>query len=282
MKKLNKVLAGVLCLAVIGAGTVAFAGCANDNDSGNNGNNGNQTVTITVTGSTSVQPLMQKLAAEYEDTHENVEINVSGGGSGVGVSDALSGKNDFGMASRGLKSSETGVVSKKIADDGIAIIANTSCTVTNVTKAEVKALYESGTGIQGKILGAISREDGSGTRDAFHELIGIESLFTGTGFEAGYSSTTAVITKIKNNAQANLVGYISMGSMSSEVKALDFEGVAATPANVKNGTYQLARPFNIVYKSEAELSVEAKAFIDWIMSEEGQAIVTSNGYISVA
>ena len=274
MKKLNKVLAGVLCLAVIGAGTAAFAGCASGSE------DGGETATITITGSTSVQPLMEKLAAEYEKTH-NVEINVGGGGSGAGVTDALDGKNDFGMASRNLEDNETGVVCKKIADDGIALIVNTACSVTNVTKAEVKALYESGTALQGKIMGALSRDESSGTRKAFNELIGITSLFSGTGFEASYSSTSAVISKIKNNAQANIVGYISMGSMSSEVKALDFEGVAATTANVSNGSYQLARPFNIVYKSEAELSDEAKAFIDWIMSSEGQAIVTSNGYISV-
>ena len=272
MKRISKVLAAALCITAIGASMAAFTGCSNSGE----------TATVTITGSTSVQPLMEKLAAKYEEKNKNVEINVSGGGSGVGVSDAKDGKNDFGMASRGLKSSETGVVSKKIADDGIAIIANTACTVTNVTKAEVKALYESGTAVQDKILGAISREDGSGTRDAFHELVGIKSLFSGTGFEEGYSSTTSVITKIKQNAQANLVGYISMGSLNSEVKALNFEGVAATPANVKNGTYQLARPFNIVYKSEAELSEAAKAFIDWIMGSEGQAVVTSNGYISIA
>lgn len=276
MKKLNKVLAGVLCLAVIGAGTAAFAGCAKGNDEGT------ETVMITITGSTSVQPLMQKLAAEYEEKHSNVEINVGGGGSGAGVTDAQDGKNDFGMVSRNLESNETGVVCKKIADDGIALIVNTACTVTNVTKAEVKALYESGTALQGKIMGALSRDESSGTRKAFQELLGIKSLFGGTaGFEASYSSTTAVISKIKNNVQANLVGYISMGSMSSEVKALDFEGVEATTANVKNGSYQLARPFNIVYKSEAELSDAAKAFIDWIMSSEGQAVVTSNGYISI-
>ncbi|MGN1372707.1 MAG: substrate-binding domain-containing protein [Candidatus Coproplasma sp.] len=274
MKKINKVLAGVLCLAVIGAGCAAFAGCANSNEE--------ETATITITGSTSVQPLMQKLAAAYEEIHTNVEINVSGGGSGVGVTDAQSGLNDFGMASRELNDTETGVVSKKIADDGIAIIANTACTVTNVTAAEIKALYESGTPVQDTIRGAISREDGSGTRDAFHELLKISSLFSGTGFEEGYSSTTAVVSMIKNNAQANIVGYISMGSLTSEVKALNFEGVAATPANVSNGTYSLARPFNIVYKSEADLTDAAKAFIDWIMSSEGQAIVTSNGYISVA
>lgn len=271
MKKVGKILASILCVAAVGASMGAFAGC----------NNSSNDVEITVTGSTSVQPLMQKLAAAYEEKHDGIIINVSGGGSGVGVTDAQSGKNDFGMASRELKSSETGVVSKKIADDGIALIVNKSCTVTNVTKAEVKALYENGTTIQDKIRGALSREEGSGTRDAFHELVGIETLYKGTGFEEGLSQTSAVIASITGNSAGNTVSYISMGSLSSSVKALDYEGVAANTANVKNGSYTLARPFNIVYKSESELSSAAKAFIDWIMSAEGQAVVTANGYIAV-
>ncbi len=256
--------------AVMCAGMGALAGC------------GEEETEITVTGSTSVQPLMEDLAAAYEKDHEGIVINVSGGGSGVGVTDAQSGKNDFGMASRALKDSETGVVSKKIADDGIALIVNKNCTLTNVTKAEVKALYEEGTAIQGIILGALSREEGSGTRDAFHELVGISALHKGTGFEEGLSQTSAVITSITGNSAGNTVGYISMGSLSDKVKALDFDGVKATTANVSNGSYSLARPFNIVYKSESDLSEAAKDFIDWIMGAEGQAVVTESGYIAVS
>lgn len=268
--KLNKILAGALCVAVAGASMGALAGCGAKGDKAE----------ITVTGSTSVQPLMEKLAAAYEEKHDNVIINVSGGGSGVGVTDAQSGKNDFGMASRGLKDSETGVTSQKIADDGIALIVNKNCTVTNVTKTEIKALYEQGTAIQGKLLGALSRAEGSGTRDAFHELTGIKTLFKGTGFEE-IEQTSAVITSIVGNNAGNTVGYISMGSLNSTVKALNYEGVAATTANVSNGSYELSRPFNIVYKSESDLSEAAKDFINWIMSAEGQAIVTANGYITV-
>ncbi len=269
MKKATKFVAGILCVATVGASVGVFAGCGDGDEE------------ITITGSTSVQPLMQKLAAAYEETHDGIIINVSGGGSGVGVTDAQSGNNDFGMASRDLKDSEKGVVSKKIADDGIALIVNKSCTVTNVTKAEVKALYEQGTAIQSSILGALSREEGSGTRDAFHELVGIKTLHKSTGFEEGLSQTSAVITSITGNSAGNTVGYISMGSLSDAVKALNFEGIEATPANVKNKSYTLARPFNIVYKSESELSGIAKDFIDWILDEEGQAIISANGYIAL-
>ncbi len=275
MTKKTKILASALCLAVMGASVGTFAGCAGGEGTG--GEEGE----ITITGSTSVQPLMLKLAAAYEEKHEGIVINVGGGGSGTGVTNAMEGKNDFGMASRGAKEGEEGVVFKKIADDGIAIIVNRNCTVTNVTKAEVKALYEQGTAIQNALLAALSRSDGSGTRDAFDELIGIETLYSGgVGFEK-IEQTTAVITNIKENNAGNTVGYISLGSLTSEVKALKFEGVEATTANVSNGSYALARPFNIVYKSESELTSIAKDFIDWIVSEEGQAIVTENGYIAL-
>lgn len=272
MKKLTKVVLSILSVAAVGGSTMAFAGC------------GEQGGTVTITGSTSVQPLMQKLAAAYEELHGDVIINIGGGGSSVGVTDAQSGKSDFGMASRELKDSEkTGdnaLVSKKIADDGIALIVNNACTVVDVTTAEVKALYESGTAIQDAIVGALSREAGSGTRDAFEELVGIGSLYKGTGFEEGINQTSAVISGVKGDKTGRTMGYISLGSLSNEVKALKYNGVEPTVDNVKNATYELSRPFNVVYK-EGGLSEVAQAFIDWILSDEGQAIVTANGYITI-
>lgn len=273
MNKMTKTLMSALCVAAVCGGATALGACGD----------GNGTEELVITGSTSVEPLMKKLAAVYEENHAGVEINIGVGGSSVGVSDAKNGKNDFGMASRELKTEEKadGMVSLKIADDGLAMIVNKNCTVDSVTQAEVKALYENGTAIQDVLRGALSREDGSGTRDAFEEIIGIKSLYKGTGFEDGLSATGTVIANIQGNTEGNQMGYISLGSLNDSVKALKYNGVAATVANVTNKTYTLARPFNIVYK-QGGLSELAKSFIDFIVSAEGQAIVTANHYIAVA
>lgn len=148
-----------IALAAVTMGTLAaFASCGSDK------------TTVTLSGSTSVQPLMEKLGAAFEEAHGDIEIVVNGGGSGVGVSDTQTDKNDFGMASRELKDSETGIKAEKIATDGIAIIVNTGCTLDNVTPDEVYGLYAEGTAI-GTVNAAISRESGSGTRGAFDELV---------------------------------------------------------------------------------------------------------------
>lgn len=272
MKRSVKIIASALCVAALGGAVVSLGGCG-----------GGTSQQLVITGSTSVEPLMKKLADAYETRHDDVEINIGVGGSSVGVSDAKEGKSSFGMASRELKKNEAddGMVSVKIADDGLALIVNNSCAVESVTADEVKALYENGTAIQDTIRGALSREGGSGTRDAFEELIGISVLYSGMGFEEGITATSAVITSIRGNSAGNQMGYISMGSLSTDVKALKFNGVAATPANVSDGTYTLARPFNIVYK-KGGLSALAQDFADFILSAEGQAIVTANGYIAVA
>lgn len=271
MKKITKVILSVLCIASVGGGMAAMTACGNDVED-----------EIVITGSTSVQPLMQTLAGEYEKLHEGVKIDVGGGGSGVGVSDAQKGNCDFGMVSRELSDDESATLtSLKIADDGIALIVNKNCTVTDVTTAEVKALYEEGTPIQETIVAAISREGGSGTRSAFEELVGIEGdVYSGSGFEQA-SATDTVITNITGNNAGNTVGYISMGSLKDTVKALKFNGVEATTANVASGDYALARPFNICYR-EGSLGAAAQAFIDWIMGAEGQAIVAREGYITVS
>lgn len=129
----------------------------------------------------------------------------------------------------------------------------------------------------------ISREEGSGTRGAFVELFGVEEKDadgnkvdrTTTDAEI-YSSTSVVLISVADNA--NAIGYVSLGSLKDTVKALKIDGVAATIDNVKNGSYKIARPFNIATKEDA--SELAKDFIAYIMSAEGQAIIEDNGYIS--
>ena len=131
----------------------------------------------------------------------------------------------------------------------------------------------------------VSREDGSGTRGAFVELFGIEQKneqgekVDYTTVEASITNSTSVmLTTIAGNK--NAIGYISLGSLNDTVKAIAINGAYASVENIKNGSYQAARPFNIA--TLAEVSVVAEDFIDYIMSAEGQAIVEEAGYISIA
>ena len=130
----------------------------------------------------------------------------------------------------------------------------------------------------------VSREDGSGTRGAFTELFGVEekdadgNKIDNTTVESVVSNSTSVMmSTVAGNEYA--IGYSSLGSMNDTVKALKINGVEATAENVKNGSYEVSRPFNIVKKGE--YSETAQDFVDYIMSAEGQAVVEENGYVAV-
>lgn len=130
-----------------------------------------------------------------------------------------------------------------------------------------------------KEISVISREDGSGTRDAFTELLGImEDDIDNTTVNAEITNSTSVMmTTVAGNTEA--IGYVSLGSLNDSVKAIKVDGVEATTDNVSSGDYVVARPFNIVTGSE--VSENAQDFINFIMSKEGQNIISEEGYISV-
>ena len=133
-------------------------------------------------------------------------------------------------------------------------------------------------------INVISREDGSGTRGAFIELFGIEQK-NEAGEKIDYTtdecditnSTSVMMTSVSGNECA--IGYISLGSLNDTVKALAIDGAEASVENIKAGTYNVARPFNIATLSET--SEAAQDFIAYIMSAEGQAVIEANGYIAV-
>lgn len=135
-----------------------------------------------------------------------------------------------------------------------------------------------------KTISVVTREEGSGTRDAFTELTGVlvkdgdNKTDNTTTSAVTINSTEAVITNVKDNDAA--IGYISLGSLNDTVKALKIGGVEATADNVKSGDYAVSRPFNIAYKGE--LSDVAQDFVDYIMSSDGQKIVSYNGYVTVS
>ncbi|MBR2852082.1 MAG: substrate-binding domain-containing protein [Anaerotignum sp.] len=129
----------------------------------------------------------------------------------------------------------------------------------------------------------VSREDGSGTRGAFIELFGIEEkndagekIDMTTDMAEITNSTAVMMTTVAGNTAA--IGYVSLGSLNDSVKVLEIDGVEATVDNIKNGTYSVARPFNIA--TGTEVTKAAEDFISFIMSEEGQAVVEESGYIS--
>jgi len=135
-----------------------------------------------------------------------------------------------------------------------------------------------------KHITVVSREEGSGTRGAFVELFGIEEKGESgekvdkTTDEALVTNNTAVmLSTVAGNKYA--IGYVSLGSLNDDVKALKIDGVEASAENVRNGSYKIARPFNIAVKEN--ISEGAQDFIDYILSAEGQKIVEENGYISV-
>ena len=133
-------------------------------------------------------------------------------------------------------------------------------------------------------INVITREQGSGTRSAFTELTGVlvkdgDKEVDNTYAEAAVqSSTDAVLTTVQNDASS--IGYISLGSLNDDVKALKVEGVEATPENIKSNTYKLARPFNVAYKKDVD--EKSMDLVKFIMSDEGQKICEEEGYVGDA
>jgi phosphate transport system substrate-binding protein len=232
--------------------------------------------TIEVGGSTSVTPLMELLAAAYQKEKAHIKININGTGSGDGIKNA-GALYQIGMSSRELTPAEQGAGLKEttIAIDGIAVIVNSANPAGDLSIEQIRNIYTgaitdwsqvTGNAKQGKIA-VVSREEGSGTRGAFEELAGFQGKLLAGANES--TSTGAIKAGIAQNPDA--IGYISLGSVDSTIKAAAVDGVAATTANVVNGSYKISRPFIVL--TGKNVHPESQAFIDWILSPAGQAIV---------
>jgi phosphate transport system substrate-binding protein len=244
--------------------------------------------TISVGGSTSVNPLMELFVAEYAKVRSNVKFTINATGSGDGIKGAAAGTCEIGMSSRELTPAEigTGLDDLVIAIDGIAVIVNSNNPIFTLTQAQIRDIY-TGTITRWEQLGAaasgksggiavVSREPGSGTRGAFEEILKFQDKLVKGAIE--FDGTGAIKAEVSRNVDA--IGYISLGSLDSTIKALGVDGVTANTANVVSGSYKIARPFILLTKKGTPLNSETKAFLDWIMGADGQKVVKTS-WISV-
>ncbi len=239
---------------------------------------------VTVSGSTSVEKIGQASGEEFMALNPGVEFTYEGIGSSGGIQNANDRVTNIGTASRGLKESEEeyGLTVKTIAYDGIAVVVHPSNGVEDLSMEQIHGIYTgqitnwSEVGGKDATISVVSREDGSGTRGAFEELVGFEDEL----------KADAVIKDGNGNVQATVasnedaIGYVSFTYLDDSIKGIKVEGVDPTVENVLNESFKLSRPFLMVYH-EDNMNEAAHAYVDFIMSDEGQAIVEQEGGISV-
>ncbi|ANU38633.1 phosphate ABC transporter substrate-binding protein [Vibrio scophthalmi] len=248
--------------------------------------------TISAVGSSSVTPLMEVFSETYMKDNANVFIEVQGPGSSAGVKAAKNGSADLGMSSRNLKDSEkeATLIEEVVARDGIAVVVNPNNKLEGLTAEQVTAIYKGeitnwkDVGGADKPIVAITRDTASGTRGAFEDIMKLKKKISGMKVSAisqraqVANGNGALKTMVASNPYA--IGYISLGTVDGSVNALDINGTPASVANVKNGTYQVARPFLVLYQ-EGKPSAETQKFLDWMLTADAQALVEQKGYISV-
>ncbi|MEA4962009.1 phosphate ABC transporter substrate-binding protein [Lutispora sp.] len=244
---------------------------------------------IVINGSTSVQPLAEELSNAFKSKNPNATIDIQGGGSGVGIKSAGDGVVDIGMSSRDLKPEEKSLKEFKIAIDGIAVIVHPENGVKDLTVDQLRKIYtgeitnwkEVG-GKDAKIT-VVTREEGSGTRGAFIELVKLEvtegdkKVDKTLASAITQGSTGAVMTTVAGDA--NAIGFASFGSAKdkTDIKLISIDGSECNEENISAGSYKISRPFLMLTKDEP--AGLAKAFLDFILSAEGQGIVAENNYL---
>ena len=274
-RKSLKLLCTALLVTMVGG---SFVGCGSNSEEGGN-------TTISISGSTSVGPLMGKLAEKFELENSNVSIEINEVGSSAGIKDAINGVSEIGMSSRELKDEEASAVkATTIAYDGIAIITNTNNPIKNITMDQIKGIYTGEITNWNQIEGGkdapivvVSREEGSGTRDAFQEIVGYKSeeLLADAMIA---NATGAVKETVATND--NAIGFVSFEYLDDKVNIVSVENVEPKAELVQSGEYKISRPFILVNKADG-LSEEGQKLIDFILSDEGQTLVKENKAIPV-
>lgn len=291
---MKKLIAGLCILAMAFSMTACSGSSTTDENAGNGttteaeGTEGT-TGTVSVVGSTTVQPVAQSIADEFASVEPGISVEVQGIGSSAGIKAAIDGTADIGASSRELKEEEksTGITEHVLAYDGIAVVVNKENTVKDLDSETVKKIFEgeitnwSEVGGNDEDIIVISRESGSGTRDAFEEMMKLTEEVDGATVPTlredaliceGNGSVKASVA-----SKTNAIAYLSLGYVDDAMNTVSIDGVVPSVETVKSGEYKISRPLLLVTKGE--ISEAAQKYLDYCL-DEGQTIV-SESYISI-
>ena len=287
MKKiLAFALSAVMALALL-------AGCGNqtDNNSSSNDNGGDASDTpaasvsgtVSTDGSTSMEKVIGALSESYMAANKDVTVNYNPTGSGAGITAVQEGTCDIGLSSRALKDEEkaAGLKETVLAYDGIAIIVHPDNPVSDLSIEQIAKLY-TGEITNWKDVGGsdaevvlIGREAASGTRDGFESITGTKDKCQ---YRQELTSTGDVITAVSQNPDA--IGYASLAAIKDSVKALSVDGVTPSETTVKDGSYQVQRPFVLVTVEGKALSAAAQSFFGYATSADAADIIAKAGAVA--
>lgn len=289
-KKLISLIAGVaIVAAATGCSETATSSVAGTSSTaGTSASEASSTATeelsgtLSMNGSTSMEKVIKAVNGAFMEKNKGVTVNLNLTGSGTGIQEASEGKCDIGNSSRKLKDEEAEKLDATVVGlDGIALVVNPVNKLEDITLQDLAKVY-SGEITNWKELGGddksivvIGREDGSGTRDGF------ESIVMGDKepkYAQELESTGSVINAVATTDGA--IGYASLANVDETVKALKVGGIEATEENVKSGAYEVQRPFICATLKGSDNKL-VKAYLDFILSEEGQALVLAQGAVPV-
>ena len=281
-------LAGALALSLVACGgsdsSSAPASTAGSASTGSASAATELSGAVTTGGSTSVESVIGILTEAFKEIQPNVDVTYDPTGSGAGITGASEGTLDIGLSSRALKDDEAETLDATVfALDGIAIVVNNENTVEDLTLEQIKGLATGEITNWSEVGGPdapvvlVGREAGSGTRDGFESIVGVEDACV---YEQELTSTGAVLAAVAANP--NAFGYASLSAVDDQVKAVTVDGVEASEATVQDGTYTIKRPFVFVTKKGETLSDAAQAFIDFAFCGDADDLIAQAGAVPLA
>lgn len=234
-------------------------------------------------GSTSMKNVIAALTEGFAEVEPGVTVSYDPTGSGAGITGATDKTLDIGLSSRGLKDEEKNDVDGTvIALDGIAIIVNKASKVEDLTVDKLKQMFTGEItnwadvgGDDGEIV-LIGREAGSGTRDGFESIVDVKDSCK---YAQELTATGAVISAVEANPLA--IGYASLSAVGDTVKMVTVGGVECSEETVKDGSYEIQRPFVFVTNKSVTLSEQAQAFFDFATSTDAADLIRTAGAVPV-